>query len=137
MVTPTMPALGYGATLAFLVAPDGKVHTAMKLIPLTELSVSPYSPDFMAGSVSVSYLGDSSFKIKGNIDGVSLDLNLPVVLPPVTMNQIGSDILANNRITLGMLGAANEMAQDLGQVGGASKAERRRKHRGGRVQLLD
>ena len=45
-------ALGYGATLAFLVAPDGKVHTAMKLIPLTELSVSPYSPDFMAGSAS-------------------------------------------------------------------------------------
>ena len=104
-------SLGYGASLAFLVAPDGKVHTALKLIPLGELSVSPYSPDFLAESVSVSYLDDNSFDIKGEIDGVSLDLNLPVVMPPVTMNQIGADILTKNRMTLGMLGAANEMAQ--------------------------
>ena len=102
---------GYGAALAFLVAPSGKIHTALKLIPLSGLTISPYSPDFVSGDVAVVYEGNGSFDIKGKIEGVSLDLNLPVVEAPVTMNQIGSDILSRNRITLGMLGAANEMAK--------------------------
>ncbi|MGA2664236.1 MAG: hypothetical protein ABSF83_04765 [Nitrososphaerales archaeon] len=102
---------GYGAALTFLVDPDGRAHASMKLIPLAELSVSPYSPDFLAGSVNVSYRPDRSFDIRGEIDGVSLDLNMPVVLPPVTMNQIGSDILARGGFTLGMFQVVGEMAQ--------------------------
>jgi len=102
---------GYGAALAFLVAPSGKIHTGLKLIPLSELKVSPYTPDFVTKEVSVSYLNNNSFNIKGHIEGISLDLNLPVVLPPVTMNQIAFGILTRNRINLGMLEVANEMAQ--------------------------
>jgi hypothetical protein len=102
---------GYGMALAFLVVPGDKIHTAMKLIPLSRLTVSAYSPDFVGEEVAVSYLGDNSFNIKGMIDDISLDLNIPVILPPVTMNQIGFDILARNQINPGMLGAAAEMAR--------------------------
>jgi hypothetical protein len=100
---------GYGAALAFLVGPGGKIHTALKLIPLSKLTVSVYSPDFVGEEVAVSYLGNNSFSIKGRIDDISLDLSIPVILPPVTMNQIGFDILTRNKINLGMLGAAAEM----------------------------
>ncbi len=102
---------GYGAALAFIVPPDGKVHTALELIPLGDLTVSPYNPDFVSKKVSVSYLADGSFNIKGEIEQVSLDLNLAVASPPVTMSKIAADILARNQATLGMLEAANEMAQ--------------------------
>jgi len=102
---------GYGAALAFLVKPDGGVHTALELIPLSDLTVSPYNPDFLSGRVSVSYLANGSFNIRGKIDDVTLDLNLPVEAPPVTMSQIAADILSRNRATMGMLDAANDMAQ--------------------------
>jgi hypothetical protein len=102
---------GYGAALAFLVGPRGKIHTAMKLIPLSELTVSAYNPDFIGDEVAVRYLGDNSFTITGKIDDIWLDLKIPVMLPPVTMNQIGLDIIARNQINLGMLGAAAEMAR--------------------------
>lgn len=101
---------GYGAAIAFLVGPGGKIHTALKLIPLRKLTVSPYNPEFITDEVAVSYSGDS-FTIRGKIDDVSLDLKIPVMLPPVTMNQIGLDILAKNQINMGMLGAAAEMAR--------------------------
>lgn len=102
---------GYGAALAFLVPPDGEVRTALELIPLGDLTVSPYNPDFLSKKVSVSYLPSGSFNIKGGIEDVSLDLNLAVASPPVTMSQIAADILSRNSATLGMLQAANEMAQ--------------------------
>ncbi len=102
---------GYGAALAFIVKPDGDVHTALELIPLSGLTVSPYNPDFLSEKVSVSYLSSGSFSIKGRIEDVSVDLNLAVAAPPVTMSQIASDILSTNRATLGMLEAANDMAQ--------------------------
>jgi len=102
---------GYGAALAFLVGPGDEIHTALKLIPLSKLTVSPYDPDFITDEVAVSYLRDDSFTIKGKIDDISLDLKVPVMLPPVTMNQIGLDILSKNQINLGMLGAAADMAR--------------------------
>ncbi len=101
---------GYGAVLAFVVDPALKAHSALKLIPLGNLSVSPYTPDFAGDDVDVSYLSDNSFSIKGRIDQVSFDLRVPVVLPPVTMSQIGLEILARKRINAGMLGAAGAMA---------------------------
>lgn len=102
---------GYGATLAFIVKPGGQVHTALELIPLGDLTVSPYNPDFLCSKVSVSYQNDGSFSIEGMIDDVSVDLSLSVAAPPVTMSQIAADILSRNRATLGMLEAANDMAQ--------------------------
>ncbi len=101
---------GYGAALAFIVDSGMKAHTAMKLIPLSDLRVSPYSPDFRGGDVEVSYASDNSFSIKGDVDQISFDLRVPVVLPPVTMSQIGLEILARHRINEEMLGAAGEMA---------------------------
>jgi len=102
---------GYGAALAFIVGPGDEIHTAMKLIPLSKLTVSPYNPDFIGDEIAVSYLGDDSFTIRGKIDDILLDLKIPVTLPPVTMNQIGLDIVSKNQINLGMLGAAAEMAR--------------------------
>ena len=101
---------GYGAVVAFLVDSGNKAHTALKLIPLSELKVSPYTPDFRGEGVDVSYLPDNSFSIKGSVDQISFDLRVPVVLPPVTMSQLGLEILARQRINEGMLGAAGEMA---------------------------
>jgi len=100
---------GYGAALAFLSGPGGKVHTALKLSPLHQLKVSPYDPDFLTKEVSVSYQA-TEFTIKGKIDDVSLDLTIPVLLPPVTMTQIGFDVLSKSRINVEMVGAAGEMA---------------------------
>jgi hypothetical protein len=102
---------GYGAALAFLVDSAGKAHTAMKLIPLDDLTVSPFSPDFIGGGVSVSYRKDNSFSIEGTIEDISFDLDVPVVQPPVTMSQVGFDVLSRNRIDAGMLGAAGDMAR--------------------------
>jgi hypothetical protein len=101
---------GYGAALAFVVAPTGKIHTELKLIPITELDVSPYSPEYISKYVSVHYVSDS-FEISGKIDKMKVDLSLPVVAPPITMSQIGSKILSNNRVTMGMVAVASDMAR--------------------------
>jgi hypothetical protein len=103
---------GRGAALAFLVDPKGKIHTSMKLIPLSELRVSPYAPDFLGRGLAVRYSKKkSSFHIKGKICDVRLELNLPVVSPPVTLSQIAVDILTDSGITAGMKGAAGEVAR--------------------------
>ena len=102
---------GFGAALAFLVGPDGKIHTGLKLIPITELTVSPYSPDYLSSSLSVSYLSDDSFTILGDLDKISLDLALPVMAPPITMNQIGYDVLSKNGLTMGMVGVVADMSR--------------------------
>jgi hypothetical protein len=120
---------GYGAALAFLVDSGMKAHAALELIPLDELRVSPYTPDFRGGNVDVSYRSDNSFSIKGRVDQISFDLHVPVVLPPVTMSQIGLEILARQRINEGMLGAAGEMASvwdkwvELPRLGVTGKVE--------------
>ena len=101
---------GYGAALAFLVDSEMKTHTAMNLIPLNQLKVSPYTPDFQGGGVDVAYLSDNSFSIRGRVDEISFDLRVPVVLPPVTMSQIGLEILARHPVNEEMMGAAGEMA---------------------------
>ena len=101
---------GFGVALAFIVDSETKAHTAMKLIPLGELELSPYSPNFRGGGIDVTYLPDSSFSIRGSVDSISFDLRVPVVAPPVTMTQIGSEILSRHTLNQEMLGAAGEMA---------------------------
>jgi hypothetical protein len=108
---PYDPRRGYGAALAFVVDSADKAHTALKLIRLDDLIVSPFSPDFIGGDVSVAYRKDNSFSIKGHIEDISFDLVVPVVQPPVTMSQIGFDVLSKNPIDAGMLGAAGDMAR--------------------------
>ena len=103
---------GYGAVLAFLVDSGGRTHTALKLIPLSKLKVTPFTPDFHGeGVASVSYSpGSSSFSLKGGIDQIAFDLHAPVVLAPVTMSQIGLEVLFKNRLKEEMLEVASEMA---------------------------
>ena len=101
---------GYGAALAFVVDSGMKAHASLELIPLGELKVTPYTPDFRGGNVDVSYLPDNSFSIRGRVDHISFDLRVPVVLPPVTMSQIGLEILSKHTVNEKMLGAAGEMA---------------------------
>jgi hypothetical protein len=101
---------GYGAALAFIVEPNGKIHTSIKMIPLSELKVSPYIPDFLGTDLSVRYSKDR-FRIRGSIGDIKLALDLPVVAPPVTIGQIGADILANSGVTMEMLGAAEEITR--------------------------
>jgi hypothetical protein len=108
---PYDPRRGYGVALAFIVDAGAKAHTAMRLIPLDRLRVSPFSPDYIGDGVSVSYRKDNSFSIRGNIEDVSFDLDVPVLEAPVTMSQIGFDVLSRNRINMGMLGAAGDMAR--------------------------
>jgi len=101
---------GYGAALAFVVDPRGKIHTSMKMIPLSELRVSPYSPDFHGSDLTVGY-SQNSFRIRGPIGDIKVALDLPVVAPPVTIGQIGAEILANREVTMDMMGAAEEMTR--------------------------
>jgi hypothetical protein len=101
---------GYGAALAFVVDPSCKIHTSMKMIPLSELRVSPYTPDFLGTDLAVRY-SKNSFRIRGPIGDIKVALHLSVVAPPVTIGQIGADILANSEVTMGMLGVAGEMTR--------------------------
>jgi hypothetical protein len=101
---------GYGAALTFMVEPGGKAHAAMRLMPLRELTVSPFSPDFVGNGVSVSCVKKNSFRVQGEIGDISLDLNLPIMAPPVTIDQMGYDMMSGRRVTDEMRGAASEMS---------------------------
>jgi hypothetical protein len=101
---------GYGSVLSFFVDPRGRILTESKLIPLGKLQISAYNPDFLGEDVSVSYLKDNTFKIKGKIDKISFNLSLPVILPPVSSKEILFDVLGEHEtISIGMIRAADEM----------------------------
>ena len=103
---------GFGAALAFIVEPTGKVHSAMKMMPIGEVTVSPFSPDFVGGGVNLSYVRRrKTFSIVGEIGDISLNLSLPVTSPPVTINQMGYSILSRNKLSPGMQAAGREMSR--------------------------
>lgn len=102
---------GYGSALVFLVDPSGKAHTAMKLIPINKLGISSFSPDFISEDLVVRYQEDDSFRITGEVDGISLDLVLRVMLPPVSTSEIALEIIRKHEVTVGMLRALGEMAK--------------------------
>lgn len=101
---------GYGAALAFVVGPSGKARSAMRVMPLHDVNVSPFSPDFLGDRVAVSYTRKNSFSVKGEIGDIRLDLSLPITSPPVTLDQMGYGILSRSRVTPGMQAAAGEMS---------------------------
>lgn len=103
---------GCGSVLSFFVDPRGRTLTERKLIPLRKLQISPYNPDFLGEDIAVTYLEDNSFKIKGKIDKISFNLNLPVVLPPITSKEIVFDVLGEQKtISIEMARVAGEMAK--------------------------
>jgi len=103
---------GYGTVLSYFVDPRGRILTEIKLIPLSKLHVSAYSPNFLGENITVTYLNDNSFNIKGKIEKISFDLNLPVIFPPITNKEIVMDVLVpHQKVSTRMLRAAEEMAR--------------------------
>src|SRR4030042_1848030 len=103
---------GYGTILLYFVNPQGKILTERKVIPLRELYVSRYNPDYISEDAKVTYQNDNSFKIKGKLEKISFNLRLPVNLPPNTNKGIVLDILGiHKKVNNGMLQAATEMGR--------------------------
>jgi len=103
---------GYGTVLLYFVNPEGKILTERKVIPLNELLVSRFNPDYVSDDATVIYQNDNSFKIKGNLEKISFNLKLPVKLPPNTNKGIVLDILGiHKKVNNGMLQAATEMGR--------------------------
>ncbi len=102
---------GYGLALLFFIDQRGRTFAEMKTIPLNDLKVSPYNPNFICEDIQVTYL-KNTFSIKGQIGRLACDLKLPVVLPPVTSKEIFLDILKMHQsINIGMARAAIEMSK--------------------------
>lgn len=103
---------GCGSSFIFFVDPMGRTFTEMKLIPLSNLQISSYSPDFISDKIVVSYLENNSFIIKGEIRNISFDLNIPVIQPPVSGIEIFLDVLCSHKkVSIGMIRAVDEMAK--------------------------
>jgi len=100
---------GWGSVLSYVVDPSGKIFSEMKLIPMSELEISSYNPNFIGDNFSVVFLKDNSFAITGEMEAVSFDLNFRVALPPVTNKDILFDVLKLQNPNAKMILAAQEM----------------------------
>jgi hypothetical protein len=100
---------GWGSVLSYTVDPNGKIFSEIKLIPMGQLEVSPYNPNFIGDNFSVTLLKDNSFKVKGEMEQTSFNLNFKVAKPPVTNKDIFIDVLKGQDPKAKMLSAAQEM----------------------------
>jgi hypothetical protein len=100
---------GWGSVLSYTVDPNRKIFSELKLIPMSQLEISPYNPNFISDNISVTFLKDNSFDVTGKMDQTSFDLNFRVALPPVTNKDIFIDILKEQNPTAKMLRVAQEM----------------------------
>jgi hypothetical protein len=102
---------GWGSVLSYIVDPTGKIFAEIKLIPISQLEVSSYNPNFIGENFSVNLLKDNSFKVIGKMEQTSFDLNFKVALPPVTDKDIFIDVLKEQDPKAKMLLAAQEMSR--------------------------
>ena len=104
---------GYGLALLFFIDQRGRTYAEMKTIALRDLQVSPYSPDFISEDAKVLYTKSNNlFKIKSQIGKLACDLQLPVILPPVSSKEIFLDVVKMHQtINLGMTRGAMEMSK--------------------------
>jgi hypothetical protein len=100
---------GWGSVLSYIVDPTKKIFSEIKLIPLSQLEVSPYNPNFIGDNFSVILLKNNSFEVKGQMEQISFNLNFKVALPPVTNKDIFIDVLKEQDPKGKMLLAAQEM----------------------------
>jgi hypothetical protein len=100
---------GWGSVLTYVVDPTGKIFAEIKLIPITQLEVSSYNPDFIGDEFSVDLLKDNSFEVKGQMEQTAFHLNFKVAEPPVTDQDIFVDVLKEQDPKAKMLLAAQEM----------------------------
>lgn len=100
---------GWGSVLSYIVDPSGKIFSEIKLIPINQLEVSSYNPNFIGDKFSVNLLKDNSFEVTGQMEQTSFHLNFKVALPPVTDQDIFIDVLKEQDPKAKMLLAAQEM----------------------------
>ena len=100
---------GWGSVLSYIVDPTGKIFSEIKLIPISQLEVSSYNPNFVGDKFSVNLLKDNSFEVKGQMEQTLFHLNFKVALPPVTDQDIFIDVLKEQDPKAKMLLAAQEM----------------------------
>ena len=100
---------GWGSALTYFVDPTRNIFSEVKLIPLSQLQVSSYSPDFISDDFSVVLQKNNSFDIMGKMAQASFDLNFEVFSPPATDQDVFMDVLKVKKPNVRMLLAAQEM----------------------------
>jgi hypothetical protein len=100
---------GWGSVLSYIVDPSRKIFAELKLIPMNQLEVTSYNPNFVSDNFSVELLADNSFDVVGKMEHTSFNLNLKVVSPPVTDKDIFMEVLKEQNPNSKMLLAAQEM----------------------------
>jgi len=100
---------GWGSVLSYVVDPSRKIFAELKLIPMNQLKVTSYNPNFIGDNFSVALLADNSFDVVGQMEQTSFDLNFKVVSPPVTDKDIFMEVLKEQNPNPKMLLAAQEM----------------------------
>jgi hypothetical protein len=100
---------GWGSVLSYIVDPSRKIFSELKLIPMSQLEVTSYNPNFIGNNFSVALLKDNSFDVVGQMEQTSFDLNFKVVSPPVTDKDILVEVLKEQKPNEKMLLAAQEM----------------------------
>ena len=100
---------GWGSVLSYIVDPSRKIFSELKLIPMSQLEVTSYNPNFISNNFSVALLKDNSFEVVGQMEQTSFDLNFKVVSPPVTDKDILMEVLKEQKPNQKMLLAAQEM----------------------------
>ncbi len=100
---------GWGSVLSYIVDPTQKIFSELKLIPMSQLHVTSFTPNFIGDNFSVAFLQNNSFDVVGKMEKTSFDLNFKVVSPPVTDKDIFMEVLKEQNLNSKMLLAAQEM----------------------------
>ena len=100
---------GWGSVLSYIVDPTQKIFSELKLIPMSQLHVTSFTPNFIGDNFSVVLLKNNSFDVIGKMEKTSFDLNFKVVSPPVTDKDIFMEVLKEQNPNSKMLLAAQEM----------------------------
>jgi len=102
---------GWGSVLSYIVNPQEKIFTEIKLIPMDKLEVSSFSPNFISKTCEVTFLKDYSFEVQGHMEKVEFDLNFRVAEPPVSNKDIFLEIMRQQEPNVKMMLAAREMSR--------------------------
>ena len=100
---------GWGSAFTYFVDSTRNIFSEVKLIPLSQLQVSSYSPDFISDDFSVVLQKNNSFDVMGKMEQASFDLNFEVFSPPATDQDVFMDVLKVKKPNVRMLLAAQEM----------------------------
>lgn len=100
---------GWGSVLSYIVDPTQKIFSELKLVPMSQLYVTSFNPNFIGDNFSVDFLQNNSFDVVGKMKKTSFDLNFKVVSPPVTDKDIFIEVLKEQNPNSRMLLAAQEM----------------------------